>query len=278
MNICEACKEPLVVEVDLSDDDDDIEMGGSSSAAAAAGNGGVKTVPDDIHLNCGCHFHWTCLLDSYTHTSCPSCNRDITSITSASPPQIQVVCTLTNEGGVQPNLDILPLLTEESYLKAYPEDRKARAFLEFCREGDVAAVVELLQAGDDDDDEDSDEDDDAMDETTAPGEKKERRQIDLLRYQDPIEDMQSALHAAVAGGSREVAWVLLLLASQLPLSEFPALVFQEASKLGVMRNDEEVAGKTDIRTLRDCDGRSAEDLAREMVIWNGWVGNGRLVI
>jgi hypothetical protein len=219
-----------------------------------------------------------CLLDSYTHTSCPSCNRDITSTTSTSPPQIQVLCTLTNEGGTQPDLDILPLLTEESYLKAYPEDRRARAFLEFCREGDVAAVVELLQSDDVSDDDDED-DEDAMEDTTASGEKGERRQIDLLRYQDPIGDMQSALHAAVAGGSREVAWLLLLLASQLPLPEFPAIVFQEADKLGVMRGEDDMAGKADIRTLRDADGRSAEDVAKDVgVIWNGWVGNGRLAI
>jgi len=190
-----------------------------------------------------------------------------------------VLCTLTNEGGTQPNLDILPLLTEESYLKAYPEDRKARAFLEFCREGDVSAVVELLQADDDDEDEEEEEDNDAMEDAAGTEEKRERRQIDLLRYQDPIGDMQSALHAAVAGGSREVAWLLLLLASQLPLSEFPALVFQEAGKLGVMRDDDEITRKVDIRTLRDADGRSAEDVAKEVgIIWNGWVGNGRLAI
>lgn len=170
----------------------------------------------------------------------------------------QVLCNLHNEGGLQENLDILPLLTEESYLRAYPEDRKARAFLEFCREGDLQAIVEMLQP-------DPDEED------------TEEGSIDFLWYQDPIGDMQSGLHAAVAGGSREVAWLLLLMASNLDLMQFPPEVFQEASALGIMRGD--MTGKPDIRSMRDAQGRTAEDLAQEVgVIWNGWAGTGRLAV
>jgi hypothetical protein len=100
---------------------------------------------------------------------------------------------------------------------------------------------------------------------------------ELLRYQDPIGDMQSGLHAAVQGGSREVAWLLLLLASELPLTEFPATVFQEAEAIGIMRGD--LTGKVDIRSLKDINGKSAEDLAREMGgVWRGWIGNARLAI
>ena len=175
---------------------------------------------------------------------------------------------------MQENLDILPLLTGESYLKAYPEDRKARAFLEFCREGDMSAVIAMLQ------DEDEDEDDEDMEEGEGEGEKTERRKMgpdELLRYQDPIGDMQSALHAAVQAGSREVAWLLLLLASNLDLLQFPAEVFQEAEVLGVMRDV--VEDKVDIRSLRDSEGRSAEDLAKEIGgVWRGWEGTGRLSI
>jgi hypothetical protein len=167
----------------------------------------------------------------------------------------QVLCNLHNEGGLQENLDILPLLTEESYLKAYPEERRARAFLEFCREGDVQAIVNMIQP-DSDDEEDS-------------------QNIDVLRYQDPIGDMQSGLHAAVTGGSREVAWLLLLLASNYDLLQFPPEVFQEASAMGVMREEQD--GKVDIRTLKDSEGRTAEDLARDIDgVWHGWAGTGRL--
>jgi len=174
-----------------------------------------------------------------------------------------------NEGGLQENLDILPLLTEESYLRAYPEDRICRAFLEFCREGDISAVVELLQSCEEDDDEDEEMDDEPR------GPKKTADEI--LRYQDPIGDMQSGLHAAVTGNSREVAWLLLLLASQYPESEFPALVYQEAANLGIMRQDQ--TGKVDIRSLKDAHGRSADQLAAEVGgVWHGWPGSGRLVV
>lgn len=49
MAACKICDDPLVIEVDR---DDEGEAGGSSSAANEA------TVPDDLELQCGCHFHW----------------------------------------------------------------------------------------------------------------------------------------------------------------------------------------------------------------------------
>ena len=102
---------------------------------------------------------------------------------------------------------------------------------------------------------------------------------EIFRYQDPIGDRQSGLHAAVTAGSREIAWLLLLLASELELTEFPPEVFQEAEGLGIMR--EKKRGLVDIRTLRDEEGRTAEDVARELAnqgnsMWNGWIGNARL--
>jgi hypothetical protein len=175
-------------------------------------------------------------------------------------------CNLNNEGGLQEDLDILPLLKEEQYLKAYPEERKARAFLEFCRVGDLSAVIELLKSGDEEDEEEEEM-------------QTHERGADILTYQDPIGDMQSGLHAAVQAGSREVAWLLLLLASNLEFQQFPAMVFQEAEQAGIMREDTE--GRVDIRTLRDADGRTAEDLAREIGgLWaaDGWIESGRLAI
>lgn len=123
----------------------------------------------------------------------------------------------------------------------------------------------------DEEEEDSDEEDD-----DEPVERKIGAD-ELLRYQDPIGDMQSGLHAAVQGGSQEVAWLLLLLASELPLTEFSPQVFQEAEVIGIMRGD--LTGKVDIRSLKDMDGKSAEDLARESgPVWNGWIGTGRLTV
>ena len=271
MSACAKCENPLTLEIE-ADDSTDMELEAGSSKVAYT----VTTVPDDVELSCGCHFHWECLIDSYEVTQCPSCTRDITS--SSAPNSQQILCNLHNEGGLQENLDILPLLTEESYLRAYPEDRICRAFLELCREGDVQAIVELLkrceeESGSEGEDEDEDEDEE-MDERPKA---RKRSADEVLRYQDPIGDMQSGLHAAVASGQREVAWLLLLLASQLPELEFPALVYQEAGNLGIMRQDQE--GKVDIRSLRDAQNRTAEQLAATCgPVWNGWAGKKRLAL
>lgn len=259
-SVCAKCSKPLELEVDNFDDDDDVEIGAAGPSEATPP---TDTVPDDVHLSCGCHLHWECLLDSYEITRCPCCEQDITSTPAAASSAPQILVDLNNEGGLQHQIDIFPLLQEESYLRAYPEETKCRAFLEFCREGDHRAIAELLkscsEAPEDDDD--------------APSKSAD----EVLRYQDSIGDMQSGLHAAAAGGHREVAWMLLLLASNLPELEFPALVFQEAATLGVMREEQD--GKVDIRSLKDAHGRTAEDVARETgLVWNGWIGNGRLAI
>jgi hypothetical protein len=196
-----------------------------------------------------------CLLDAYQIDECPNCHKSL--VSEGVNNTQQILCHLNNEGGLQENLDIFPLLKEESYLKAYPEERKARAFLEFCRSGDLQAVIEMIQSSKEDEGEDMGP---SMDE--------------IFRYQDPIGDRQSGLHAAVAAGSREIAWLLLLLASELELTEFPPEAFQEVKSMGIMR--EEKRGLVDIRTLRDDEGRTAEDVARGLNMWNGWIGNARL--
>ena len=231
-----------------------------------------QTVPDDVGLPCGDHLHWECLLDAYEVDRCPHCGQTITSTpqtatnsSSSSPPTTQLLVDLNNEGGFQRQIDIFPLLREEQYLRTYPEETKSRAFLEFCREGDYHAVAELLKS--------CDQTDEDPEHALAVSDKSAD---EILRYQDPIGEMESGLHVAVANGHREMAWMLLLLASEYPTMEFPALVFQEASVLGVMR-EEYQSGNVDIRRLKDAQGRTAEDIAREVgVIWNGWVGNGRL--
>jgi len=55
MSLCVACNKPLVVEIE-ADDGEQYEMAGSSSGKAPAAD--PETVPDDVQLNCGCHFHW----------------------------------------------------------------------------------------------------------------------------------------------------------------------------------------------------------------------------
>jgi hypothetical protein len=170
---------------------------------------------------------------------------------------MQVLCNLNNEGGMQPGLDILPILAEESYLKAYPEERKCRAFLEFCREGDIEAVVDLLKAEDDDDEEDEEGDDE---EVQPAGSQPDSATI--LRYQDPIGNMYTALHLAVLNQKIEIVWLLLLVASQLEPQHFPAEVQQAALRLSISREDQ--TGKVDIRSIKDADGRTAYEGARDM--------------
>ncbi|KAF2402398.1 hypothetical protein EJ06DRAFT_542136 [Trichodelitschia bisporula] len=251
---CVACQLPLMVEVESdSDSGSDVEMGESSASTARHG---AETVPDDVHLQCGCHYHWQCLIDAYEQAECPNCGRTLWSTSDEG--TNQVLCNLNNEGGLQENLDILPLLAEEAYLRHNPRERKAHAFIEFCREGDIDAVIGMLQ--DDDGDEVSMQD----------------GQLDILRYQDPLGNMQSGLHAAVTAESREIVWLLLLIASELELEKFPTEVLQQANVLGVERPDQR--GKVDIRKLRDIEGRSAEDVAVELGgVWMGWQGTGRLV-
>lgn len=54
MSVCADCQKPLTLEVDFSDDEDHVQPAASSSSAAPPSN----TVPDDVALSCGCHFHW----------------------------------------------------------------------------------------------------------------------------------------------------------------------------------------------------------------------------
>jgi hypothetical protein len=269
-HLCDKCATPLVVEIEPDSDSE-------------SNNNGPSTVPDDVRLSCGHHFHWECLLDAYALGTCSRCHTDITTTTSTTagsssaapaPSNLHtqhIFVDLHNEGGLQTQIDIFPLLQEESYIRCYPDERKCRAFLEFCREGDHRAIVDVLKScGEADDDDDDDDDDDS---DHGPGKTAD----EILRYQDPVGEMQSGLHAAVANGHREVAWLLLLLASAVPELEFPALVYQEAATLGIMREDQ--TGKIDIRCLKDVHGRTAEDIARGAgVVWHGWVGNGRLAM
>lgn len=79
---------------------------------------------------------------------------------------------------------------------------------------------------------------------------------DLLRYQDPLGGLQSGLHVAVQNSQEEVAYLLLFLASRLPLEAFPPAVLQSAEQVGLTR-PASVATQADIRTLHDQRGETA---------------------
>ena len=243
---CAACEEALLLTIE-PDSDDEVYANGKAQQ-------GAESVPDDVELSCGCHFHWECFLDAYTITECPSCSKNISSMSSGG--QQQVLCIVRNEGGVQTGYDILPTATEEAYLRAYPEERKAHAFLEFCREGDVDAIVHMIK--DEEDDAEQDED-----------------QVDLLRYCGTFEGIEgSGLHVAIRYNRFEVAWLMLILGSSLEWSAFPPEVLKALD--GILSKEDRRASP-DIRSLKDGEGRTPAALARDVGgVWLGWLENNRL--
>lgn len=224
------------------DQDSDTEDQPSSSTTQP------ETVPDDLHLNCGCHFHWQCLLDLApavsTSLNCPKCGTDLSSGTQ---PSIQAV--YTSEGSAGEPLDMLPTLREEAYLSTHPEARPARAMQTMCVEGDVQGILELLSESD------------------------EAERDALLRYQDPLNSMKSGLHLAVEHEQLEVFWLLMWLGSRLPQERFPDEVWGLVQALEVGRSAS--ASGEDIRALKDEAGRTAGDLAAEMHgVWQSIVQAG----
>ena len=208
--------------------------------------------------------HRQCLLDESRQIAldlaCPICENSIVSTvpTTNGSPQPQIITRYHNEGGVQTNLDILPLITEEAYLEANPAARPARAFMTMCGEGDVAGIVELLKALE----EDADEGD------MSPGE--------LLRWQDPLDGMKTGLHVAIERGQQEAVWLLLWLASGLQTQSFPVEVAQAAE---AMDSERETANGADIRGLRDGQEQTAADVARSMGSkWTGLLMEGVLQV
>ncbi|KAI0540475.1 hypothetical protein GGR58DRAFT_131245 [Xylaria digitata] len=238
---CKICEDPLVVEVEDEDGED----------------AGPQTVPDDLELSCGCHFHWQCLLDQSSGVAislkCPSCQSPLAE-NSAGPSVansflqttsgVSILTRYINEGGIQDELDILPAITEEAYLEANPQARPARAFHLMCSEGDVDGIVDLLR---DIDQENGDEP------ALSPAQ--------LIRYQDPLTNMKSGLHLAIEQGREEVVWLLLWIASPLRTDAFPGPLREIAQAMGLQRPV--TPPSDDIRALKDDRGRAAEAIAAE---------------
>jgi len=255
MAVCKLCSQDLVLELDPDD---------FNEATSGPAGGFPSTVPDDLALSCGCHFHWQCLLDDSSiilaSLSCPSCNAALapsanTTSSAAFQPR-QILTRYHNEGGVQDDLDILPLIIEEAYLRENEAARPARAYLTMCAEADVAAIVELVKAVQEDPDEDG----------MSAGE--------ILRYQDPLDGMKTGLHFAIEKSQEEVVWVLLWLASGVPTQAFPEEVLSAAEVMGAGRD---TAQGSDIRSLRDEQGRTGGDAAGSMgSTWAGLLGAGVL--
>jgi hypothetical protein len=238
--VCKICEDPLVVEVEAEDDE----------------NASPQTVPDDLEIACGCHFHWQCFLDQSSDVSsslkCPSCQTllaensagpSATSSFSRATSGVSIMTKYTNEGGIQEGLDIMPSITEEAYLEANPEARPARAFHVMCGEGDVGGIVDLLQ--------------DIYQDGGEPG----LPLAQLIRYQDPLANMKSGLHLAIEQGQEEIVWLLLWIASPLRTDVFPGSLREIAQAMGLQRPV--ISPSEDIRALKDEQGRMAEAIAAE---------------
>jgi hypothetical protein len=107
-----------------------------------------------------------------------------------------------------------------------------------CVEGDAEGIMDLLR--------------DANEEQVDVGE--------LIRFQDPLEDMKSALHFAVEGNHEPVVWLLLWLSSGLSTSDFPEAVRNQAEAFSINRLS--TGPESDVRALQDEQGLTAEDLAQ----------------
>ena len=127
--VCAKCQTPLTMSmlIDPSDSDSDVDMQPEASGSSAPSNP-TNTIPDDVALQCGCHFHWECLLESYEYSKCPNCSAYIVSPAAAPPGTGRtsgirskecIVVDLNNEGGLQEGIDIMPILKEESYCLLY---------------------------------------------------------------------------------------------------------------------------------------------------------------
>lgn len=186
-----------------------------------------------------------CLISKATEIlsslTCPSCTNPLTPASSSSSSTTQpILTTYTSEGGTEPALDILPVLTEESYLAANPHARPARALHIMATEGDVYGAVELLHAAEEEDPE------------SLPS---------LVLYRDPLAESRSALHLAVEASQEGFVWLLLWIASVIPEGAFPDELRALAEAVGLERM--QVEGAEDVRGLRDENGDTAEALAQK---------------
>jgi len=129
-----------------------------------------------------------------------------------------------------------------------------------CSQGDIGGIFELLQRVEEDHEE---------------SEQGSMSLEELLRYQDPLDGLKSALHLAVENSKQEVVWLLLWLASDVPYDKFPEEAIRVAENVNASRKTA-VSG-VDIRSLRNTAGQAGGDVAHYMGgLWTPLLQSGIL--
>jgi hypothetical protein len=224
------------------DSDSESEYAGASSSAQAAAS---ETVPDDLQLPCGCHYHWQCLLDLSTQVtatlSCPNCSTTLTPN-----PQSGIQALYSSEGADADPVNLLPILQEEAHLASHPEERPARALHTMAAEGDVEGIVELLRNA-----------------------ETEAERAVLVSYRDPLAGGRNALHVAVEHGKSDAFWLLLWVGSDLPTDNFSTEMRQTMGSIRLERGSGD-----DLRFVKDGEGRTPGDYAAASGEWDEWINGG----
>ncbi|CAK7567515.1 MAG: hypothetical protein SEPTF4163_005480 [Sporothrix epigloea] len=212
--------------------------------------------------------HRECLFENavavVNSRTCPSCGQSIalsrptaagssSSAAAVGPEPIQILTRYINESGLQEGYDIYSDIAEEAYYTTYPQLIRARPFLAMCSEGHVDGVIELCREADDAECEDGCDDNDTLDVPQV-------RSAALLRHQDPLNGMVTGLHIAIANDQLNIAYLLLYLASRLPLDRFPPELIKFSAQ--IERPEQDIAEHIDIRSLQTAQGESAEVFAR----------------
>ena len=246
-SVCVACNDPLLMQVDSDSDSEDEQPHASSSSAGPSSSSATQqeTVPDDLHLPCGCHFHWQCALDASAQIastlSCPNCSSSLTST-----PTSGIQAFYSSEGGANEPVNLLPIVAEEVHLQSHPEERPARALHTMSAEGDVEGIVELLRDA-----------------------ESEGERASLLSYRDPLSGGRNALHVAVENGKQDAFWLLLWVSSDLPTDNFSAEMRRTMASIALERG-----GGEDLRFVKDAEGRTPGDYAAASGDWDVWINGG----
>lgn len=186
--------------------------------------------------------------------SCPHCQKylatpdpEASAINPVLPAAtgLSINAKYSSDEGEMEDVDLLPILTEEAFVLAHPEAVSARAVHDYCDTDDLEGLTRLLVKCE-----------------KMYDEGHGLSPPDVLGWQNPLDEMRSALHVAVEGCQTRTLWFLLYVSSNLPLKFFPPDALKAAEELGVNRRPK-VKNERDIRHLRTTLGQTAEDMARE---------------